>query len=331
MHTANFIGTLKYASVYLKPSFLEVNLIFAWTAFLFVFFKLRASGIRKKTGLMILFSLIFLITLGDIYHELGKRYEKRTKFLFFDVGKGNAALIFFPGGKTLLIDSGGFPGEYFDSGENIIAPFLLKNKIKAIDYAVVSHGHEDHYKGFLFLNKKFDIKNFIFNNSVSDSKKFNLLKQSAKSNGVLMIPEKIKLKKGEINFFQSKEIFTNENDNSLMTRVSIEGIDFLFTGDLTKNGLEKSANEDFIMDADVLLIPHHGSLGSVNEEFIKNSSPKIAVISGGFRGSRKKHEITRKIYEDFGAEVFNINEKGAFAGFIKDGELKIKDYGEFNF
>lgn len=331
INTANFVGSFNFASVYFKPSFLEVNLIFAWIILFFVFFKFKIDVLRKKRLFLALFSFVFFITLGDICYELDKRFEKRAKFLFFDVGKGNAALIFFSGGKTLLIDSGGFPGEYFDSGENIIAPFLLKNKIRTIDYAVVSHGHEDHYKGFLFLAEKFNIKHFIFNESVSGSAKFNFLKKYAKSHGIFLEPGKIKLKTGEIDFFQSNEIFENENDNSILTRVSIEGVDFLFTGDLAKKGLEQSASEDFIKDVDVFLIPHHGSTGSINKEFIENSSPEIAVISGGFRGCGKKHKIIGKIYENEGAEVFNINEKGAFAGFIKDGKLEIKNYANFNF
>jgi YesN/AraC family two-component response regulator len=64
----------------------------------------------------------------------------------------------------------------------------------------------------LFLAEKFNIKHFIFNESVSGSSKFKFLKKYAKSHGIFLEPGKIKLKTGEIDFFQSKEIFENEHN-----------------------------------------------------------------------------------------------------------------------
>ena len=60
------------------------------------------------------------------------------------------------------------------------------------------------------------------------------------------------------------------------------------------------------------MVPHHGSIHSVHKEFILNSNPMVAVISGSFRNFEKTQEKVKKIYEDLGINVYNINENGAF-------------------
>ena len=54
-----------------------------------------------------------------------------------------------PSGKNILIDGGGKTD--YDVGKNILLPYLLKNKASKIDLALVTHLHDDHYKGIASL------------------------------------------------------------------------------------------------------------------------------------------------------------------------------------
>ena len=65
-------------------------------------------------------------------------YEKQNlEIHFLDVGQGDCTLIITPENRKILIDGGNNEG--YDNGENVVAPYLLKNGITKIDYVVISH------------------------------------------------------------------------------------------------------------------------------------------------------------------------------------------------
>ncbi len=67
-----------------------------------------------------------------------------------DVGQGDALLLITPQGKTLLLDSGGMPGNShsdFDVGEEVVSPYLWSRGIERLDVVAISHAHSDHMGG----------------------------------------------------------------------------------------------------------------------------------------------------------------------------------------
>ena len=66
-------------------------------------------------------------------------------------------------------------------------------------------------------------------------------------------------------------------------KVSYENISFLLTGDIEKGREESLINSKANIDIDVLKIPHHGSKTSSTREFLIETSPKLAIISAGYR------------------------------------------------
>ena len=60
----------------------------------------------------------------------------------FSVGSGDAALVIFPNGKTMLIDTG-----KEDPFNLVVLPFLQRNGIYHLDYLVASHGPGDPTEG----------------------------------------------------------------------------------------------------------------------------------------------------------------------------------------
>ena len=86
---------------------------------------------RKKQ--MISFSFVFLVV--GIFILFPK--ERDLEIHFLDVGQGDCTLIITPQRRTILIDGGNNEG--YDNGKNIVAPYLLKNGFKTVDYLIVSH------------------------------------------------------------------------------------------------------------------------------------------------------------------------------------------------
>jgi len=71
---------------------------------------------------------------------------------FVNVGQGDATYIELPNGTNLLIDGG-------PSGEAIYQ-FLKSKGVTKIDNVVLTHPHNDHYRGLKKVFSAFDVKNF---------------------------------------------------------------------------------------------------------------------------------------------------------------------------
>jgi beta-lactamase superfamily II metal-dependent hydrolase len=82
--------------------------------------------------------------------------DGRLRVTFIDVGQGDAALVRFPRGRTLLVDTGGLAGESsFDIGERVVAPVLRTSGIRRLDGLVLTHGDPDHIGGALSIVREF--------------------------------------------------------------------------------------------------------------------------------------------------------------------------------
>jgi len=66
---------------------------------------------------------------------------------FLDVGQGDATLVQFPGGRSLLVDAGGAAAGRFDLGGRVVAPALWRLGVRRLDYLAVTHADSDHIGG----------------------------------------------------------------------------------------------------------------------------------------------------------------------------------------
>ena len=67
-----------------------------------------------------------------------------------DVEQGDSLLIVTAEGKTILLDSGGVPGQLhsdFDVGEEVVSPYLWSRGFRRLDAVAISHPYSDHVGG----------------------------------------------------------------------------------------------------------------------------------------------------------------------------------------
>jgi competence protein ComEC len=87
---------------------------------------------------------------------LANRSTGRLRVTFLDVRQGDAVLVRFPRGTTLLMDAGGQgPGSSFDVGDRVVAPVLRWFGIRRLDVAAISHAHPDHAGGMDAIVREF--------------------------------------------------------------------------------------------------------------------------------------------------------------------------------
>ena len=303
------------------PSPFEI-LLFYCLLFCIVYF-------RKWRWVKLGMAVMIVLTVTDIsYWIYDAGFNKKLRVTFIDVGQGNSALIQLPGKKRMLIDGGGFRGGTFDTGKNVVAPFLFRKKILHIDYIVLTHPHPDHLNGLRFIASEFSPLWFWCNGDNTDSDEFKELMRIVESGDVDIfapgdLPQSITVSGVRVETlypFNNMILPTaNMNDNrsvnnrSLVLRMTYKGKSILFPGDIegeTENRLVEKYGRD--LKSDVLLVPHHGSKYSSTTAFLRMVSPEICIISarkGNSFGFPNPETIER--LKKAGSKIFRIDEQGA--------------------
>ena len=141
--------------------------------------RLANNGSASFAWLILILS-VFVMG-GDALYWLHQRYWHRDlKIHILDVGQGNASLVEFPGGHTLLIDGGGFADlSGFDPGARVLAPYLRRRKIMTVDTLVLSHPNSDHMNGLIYIAEHFNVQQLWTNGEPRATLGYRLLMDSA--------------------------------------------------------------------------------------------------------------------------------------------------------
>jgi competence protein ComEC len=256
---------------------------------------------------------------------------------FFDVGQGDAIFIETPKNQQVLIDGG--PGTKILEKLGKEMPFWDRD----IDLIILSHPEADHLLGLIEVLKKYKVENILWTGVIRDTPEYKEWEELIKKEGAKIFiasnGQKIKMTNGisiDILFpFESVEgkEFRNSNDTSIVSRLVLGYNSFLFTGDISETA-EKELISEYscanscgfaVLDSDVLKIAHHGSKTSSSEDFLKEVSPEIAVISVGKDNSygHPTQEVLENLNK-YGIKVLRTDEAGDIK-IISDGQnLKIE-------
>ena len=196
-----------------------------------------------------------------------------------DVGQGLSVLITTEDG-ALLYDGG--PG---DASSKVVS-FIRQRGIASIDYVIASHYDEDHLNGVIGAIHAFDVKNVIGPDYTTDTNVYSSFRRAVEEEG----PAFTYAEAGTAYQMGSALIqilmplmpsYEDENDYSVVIKVTKDGRSVLLTGDCTSLGEGDMilAQED--LKSDILVLGHHGSGGSTSQAFLDAVDPSIAVISCG--------------------------------------------------
>ncbi|MDL2291401.1 DNA internalization-related competence protein ComEC/Rec2 [Desulfovibrio sp. OttesenSCG-928-F20] len=221
-----------------------------------------------------------------------------------DVGQGEAMLIQWsgldgpvPAGRVLL-DGGGFASPQFDTGKALLAPVLTDQALPRLDYVLNSHPDTDHLGGLPYILEHFTVDFYAGNadepggdlaaKEAMALAKSGLEKQSLSAGQHLDLAPGLKLEclwPPDPGPLQSATPYGLEkgNNRSLVLRLVWQGTPLaLMCGDLEKEGLEKLMARNRDLAAQVLILPHHGSAGSMTPTFYDAVAPQLALASAGY-------------------------------------------------
>jgi competence protein ComEC len=291
-----------------------------WWILLYYFFVIiigiygSAFFIRYKSYVFI---LAFLIGVGLLVQN---SLPGRLKVIFTDVGQGDSVLIQTVEGKNYMIDGGGTYNESKTGyiGNRVLLPLLMHEGVSRLDQIFVTHAHTDHMSGVITLIQDFPVDSVGIPDYPGALDDFCSLIELCDAKGIDVVfytsGDRVFLDRRTtfdiLNPDSEKNIdYTNLNNTSLCGMLCFEELDILFTGDI-----EIDAEQSLIrlpLDCDILKVSHHGGKNATSEEFIKHTSPEIAVISVGRNnfGHPSEEVLNRLLF--YGSRIYKTFENGA--------------------
>ena len=216
----------------------------------------------------------------------------------------------------------------FDVGASVVAPFLWRRKIATVDTLILTHANSDHLNGLVFIAANFNVKRLWTNGESRPVPGYEALMRTAREAGIAVpgyadIPRSTPIPHGllevvypPVGFLERVEADRwrrDENNNSLVTRVSLGEVSVLIPGDIMRPAeRELVALMGDKLKSSVLIAPHHGSRTSSSEEFLAAVAPQAVLISCGDRpGSGMPHLQILERYAAYGAQVYRTDRNGA--------------------
>lgn len=266
-----FINILEYLAINLdKIKILSFVISKPNVIVIFIYYLILYFSIKHNKKYILLFIIMLLINLNTRF------FIKNPEVIFLDVGQGDSTVIILPGGKTILIDTGGTFTSNYSLVENKTVPYLNSRGIARIDLLILTHGDYDHMGEAKELISLIKVDNILINkgkinnleNEILNNKKVS----KAKDNYII----------GEYEFlFLNNKIYDNENSNSIVTYINIKNNNILLMGDADKKVEKNIIDEYNLPKMDILKVGHHGSKTSSDEKFINEINPLYSIISVG--------------------------------------------------
>ncbi len=300
------------------PTQAEILLYYACLGLLFFWRALR-PGWRRIAASFCLFALAC-----DCGFWIWQRhFDWRLHVTFLSVGQGDAAVVEFPGGRTMVIDAGPRFRSGFDTGERVVAPFLKSRKIARLDYLVLTHAQRDHCGGARALVREFSPAEIWWHGAGERSC------IEAGDLRSLPGPRLVSVRRGmgrEIGGVRLRVCHPpphsrhlEENNRSVVLNLAHRSVSFAFTGDIEAAAERSIVSSGCLGPSTVLKAPHHGSATSSTPLFVETLAPRLVVFSVG-RENRfgfPRPEVLAR-YRRRGARIFRTDVEGAIE-VISDG------------
>lgn len=314
---ASFLTRLPFAASY-------SGILPLWAVIIFFLALLLLPSLVRRLGQRVFLPLLAVLLILSVClphlvnkpRALPEGAPALAEIVFLDVGQGDAALVTTSDGLTMLIDGGGKASAPGSVGEYVLLPYLQSRGIRHIDVVVNSHPDLDHTDGLLSVLNAMPVDTLLYANVFTDDEIQQQLLAAATENGSVCRA----VMAGDCFQFGSHlrlevlgpaaQASGDENDDSLLLRLSCGEVDVLFTGDASGSVLAAAAGR-YDLSADIVKLPHHGSRSGYDEEFYRATAAQAVVVSVGAANSYGHPAAEVIEYWQEAAAVYRTDEMGA--------------------
>lgn len=276
---------------------------------IFYYCILVMSIFREKFGKYNKFVTYGVITLFCLWLSFSAAFtfsQKNLAVTFLDVGDGDAIFCEFPNGNTLLIDGGGSERNSYNTAKHIIKPFFDRKAVHYLDFCLTTHSHADHILGLINLLDFFPVRNIFYQRRSDMPFLFREYTHILRTKNIPRI---------EIRSTDYNKLFrVNENNRSVVTKISYGQISFLLTGDIEKEAEQSLLRYGSHLKSTILKVPHHGSRSSSTLAFLIMVEPEMAIVSSSARNvhGHPHHDVLQRLSTSpIGVPVYITGKTGA--------------------
>lgn len=273
---------------------------------------------RKRPGVAYLIWVVLAgstLTAG-LVSPRGVESPYVPRVVFLDVGQGDAALIQGNRANVLIDTGGGVPGR--PNGASVVRS-LRALGVSELDLLVITHGDYDHRGGATAVLRSFKVNELWLPSGAQADPPLRDLAEEARALGARVAwvdgapapvgigdlsievlwpaPTEalVRMDTAEVSSVaatKSRRAYSkrrNRNDGSLVLRIRLDGLTYLFTADVgreVEHALLRQVGGDRILESDVLKVGHHGSALSSSLEFLAAVSPQLAIVTAPCRATR---------------------------------------------
>ncbi|PMG29726.1 DNA internalization-related competence protein ComEC/Rec2 [Shewanella sp. 10N.286.52.C2] len=319
-------GQLPLAQFHLSDALTVSLLLLALGLFLFKW----ASDIHWR----VCFGLMALPFMFQVYGFIKDNTQPlSTKLLWqmhvLDVGQGMAVLL-QQGHKGILYDTGAAYGDNFSYAQRVVIPTLMAKGVTELDYLIISHDDNDHAGGVNELLKHFNKLTIISN---IDKYQQTDITNTVQFDAQLADKTQKQCDDRTFNWFNLAITLTSnmaaksDNNQSCVVHIDDGNNRVLLAGDIEKQTEQRLIQSGSLLDADILLVPHHGSRTSSSAEFIAAVNPSEAIFTAGFANQYgfPKHDVVER-YKTHGVTTLVSGETGQLSIDFKRQSYKIRPY-----
>ncbi len=241
------------------------------------------------------------------------------------VGHGLSVLIESPSGRTLLYDSGMMGNAR--RATDIVQQTLWHRGHSRLDGLVLSHADTDHVNGVPSLLRTLPVGRLFISPQFVDWNQPEV-RQVLDTAGRCRVPVCLawqddslildKHIKCRVLHPTANEMLTPDNANSIVLLIEYAGHRILLTGDLERDGLSRLLHTPS-QQADILVSPHHGSLGANTTDLARWARPNWLIVSADRRANlatlRSRFGLGTTVLStaDHGAVTFEIHADGSMS------------------
>ncbi len=239
---------------------------------------------------------------------------------FLDVGQGLCVLL-ESDGHYALYDGGG------PESAPYVVSYLKEQGVMQLDLVIASHYDIDHVSGLVGVLHVFPVLEVWGPGYTAGTNVYRTLREAAEDQGLSLYPpeqnETRMLGSAELRVLSDGLFHDKENDRSIVIRASDNQSRLLITGDLTVEGEQELIDQGVDLDADILVLGHHGSSSSTSWSFLASVTPSSVIVSCGNENDFGHPSVrTMERVRTYGAALFRTDQQGTVtAVFLPGGEI----------
>ena len=298
--------TIPYHALYTDTNpYLVWWLVFVYAVFLLcIFSRERGRKYAFAAGVSVL-TLVLCITL-----RTGEFRSGTLTAVAVDVGQGASTLL-RSGEDTILVDCGS-SNRYKKPAQQVLSQ-LGSMGVERLSAVAVTHYHADHTNGLPELLERVAV-DALYLPEIEDEYgvRDKLVALAAEKNiRVIFVTEQTEISLGAATVTVFPPVGKGDMNEQGLTYLCTSGdFDLLITGDMS-GPTELALTQMYkLPDVEVLLVGHHGSKYSSQQEFLSKIEPDAAIISVGDNNYGHPTDAAISRLEAAGATVYRTDRQG---------------------